>query len=601
MGWAGGGSGGAAKIGWAATLAALCLLVAAGEAWAGEYHVYSCRMPNGEAAPTDGWSPSATGAFVYAEDKCAKGGALFAALGDGVEHEATDVATWTFSVPAEEKLVGARLWRAGDADGGVSKKGTYEFWLAGPSESEVFDECVYGGSQPCTSGQGEPEEPLAAANLLNLSSDHLGSNLYINAACFATLGVCKKGEHDPNGYAAVVYLYAADLLLEQTTQPKVSEVAGELATASTLSGTEDLSFHAEDAASGVYRAIFDVDGKQVGSTLLGSNDPHCQDVPQTDDGLPAFLYLQPCPQSLTADVPLNTTLITDGTHHLVVSVADAAGNETVALDRTVTIKNQAATDPHPAPTPEGQGPTNTEQHAQPIQTPPVLTASAMVPAPQPANNGTNATAAAELRVRWSATAKTSVAAPYGHAQSVAGRLTTASGAPIGDAQIEVLETPGYERAPTRSVGKAKTQADGSFAFRLPASTPSAAVTFAYTPELPFAAPAATATLQLTVPASLSLSIAPRTTEKGGKIVFAGKLRGAPLPPGGKQLVLEARTLGSSWRQFQVLSTGRGGAYKAFYRFRLAGPIDYQFRAVSQQEADFPYAQGTSNVVLVHER
>jgi hypothetical protein len=596
------GWGGAAKASGAASLAVLCLLVAAGSAWGGEYHVYSCRMPNGEAAPTDGWSGSATGAFVYAEDKCAKGGALIAALGDGVEHEATDVATWTFSTPAEEKLVGARLWRAGDADGGISKKGTYEFWLAGPSENEVFDECVYGGSQPCASGQGEPEEPLAAANLLSPSSDHLGSGLYINAACFATLGVCKKGEHDPNGYAAVVYLYAADLLLEQTTQPKVGEVSGELATAQPLSGTEDLSFHAEDPGSGVYQAIFDVDGKQLASTLLASSDPHCQNVAQTDDALPAFLYLQPCPQSLTADVPLNTTLIADGTHHLVVSIADAAGNETVALDRTVTIKNQAASDPPPAPTPEGQGPTSTEQHAQPIQKiPPVLTSSAVLPPPQPTDNGTNATAAAQLRVRWTATAKTAVAAAYGHAQSVAGRLTTAAGAPIASAQIEVLETPRYERAPTRVLGEVKTGADGSFAFHLPAATPSASVTFAYTPELAAPVPAATASLQLTVPAALSLAIAPRTTQKGGKIVFTGKLRGAPLPPGGKQLVLEARTLGGPWRQFQTLSTGGGGVYRASYRFRLPGPIDYQFRAVSQQEADFPYGQGASNVVLVHER
>jgi hypothetical protein len=98
-----------------------------------------------------------------------------------------------------------------------------------------------------------------------------------------------------------------------------------------------------------------------------------------------------------------------------------------------------------------------------------------------------------------------------------------------------------------------------------------------------------------------LKIAPRTTRRGGRIVFRGKLRGAPLPPGGKQLVLEARTLSGRWRQFQTLSTGLQGSYRATYRFRLAGPIDYEFRVVSQQEADFPYGTGASNVVLVHER
>src|SRR5258708_34684250 len=72
----------------------------AGSARAGEYHVYGCRMPDGQVAPTDGWSGSASGASVHAEDKCAKGGALIAELGEGVSHEVgTDVATWTFSAP----------------------------------------------------------------------------------------------------------------------------------------------------------------------------------------------------------------------------------------------------------------------------------------------------------------------------------------------------------------------------------------------------------------------------------------------------------------------------------------------------------------------
>ncbi len=593
---------GRAKTIGTAMLAGLCVLVLVPGAWAGEYHVYSCRMPDGEVAPTDGWSGSATGAFVYAEDKCAKGGALTAALGDGVEHEATDVATWALSLPVEERLTGAKLWRAGDADGGVSKKGTYEFWLAGPTENEVFDECVYAGSRPCTTGEGEPEEPLAVANLLSPSSDHLGSNLYVNAACFATLGVCKKGEHDPNGYAAVVYLYAADLTLEQTSQPRVSEVEGELATAATLHGTDDLSFHAEDSGSGVYRAVFTVDGKEVAATVLSSNGAHCQNVSQTTDGLPAFLYLQPCPASLRADVPFDTTTLADGTHHLVVSVTNAAGNSTVALDRDVVVENQTkGVDQPTPPSPEGQGPPSTEQHAQPIQPIPAMTSTALLPTVQSQNNGTNATQLAALRARWSATASAALAGAYGRAQSVSGRLTTPTGTPIAHAVVQVFETPSYERSPTRALGRAKTAANGSFSFRVPASTPSARLTFAYSAQLFAPAPAVTASLRLTIPASLSLKIAPRTTRQGGRIVFNGTLRGAPLPPGGKQLVLEARSLRSQWRQFQVITTAPRGVYRATYRFRLAGPIDYEFRVVSQQEADFPYAEGASNVVLVRER
>jgi hypothetical protein len=118
----------------------------------------------------------------------------------------------------------------------------------------------------------------------------------------------------------------------------------------------------------------------------------------------------------------------------------------------------------------------------------------------------------------------------------------------------------------------------------------------------------TAALTLRVPASLSLRVTPQRSHAGGTIRFAGTLRGAPLPRGGKQLVLEARVGGggrgagrSPWRQFRVLATGAHGAYSASYRFRLPGPITYQFRATCPHEADFPFASGSSNVVSVFER
>jgi hypothetical protein len=590
----------------AAILAAICVLALVGNARAGDFHVYSCRMPNGEVAPTDGWSGTTSGSGVLAEDKCATGGGLFAGLGDGETHEVeADRSSWIFSAPTGANIVSAKIWRAGDADGGWTTNATYEFWLAGPenedAEADVIDQCV--AEFGCPTGVGDTSAAMSSSNLVSVPSGNLGTHLYVNVSCGGSVKFkCPSDKGDANGYAAVVYLYAADLTLEQTTQPRVSEVEGELARAATLSGSEDLSFHAEDEGSGVYKAVFAVDGKEVASTVLASNGGHCQNVGQTTDGLPAFLYLRPCPASLRADVPFDTTTLTDGSHHLVVSVADAAGNATVALDRNVTVKNDTKGVEAPtSPTPEGQTPQSTEQHAQPIQIPPQVTTTAALPAIQPQNNGTNAGPQPALRVRWRATTKAALAGSYGRAETVSGRLTAPTGAPIGGAVVQVFDTPAYERAPMRALGTAMTRANGSFDFRIPASTPSAGLTFAYSAQLGAPAPSVTATLQLRIPASLSLKITPRTTRRGGRILFSGKLQGAPLPPGGKQLVLEARTLSGQWRQFQTLSTGSKGSYRATYRFRLAGPIDYKFRAVSQQEADFPYVKGASNVVLVHER
>ncbi len=547
-----------------------------------------------------------SGSGASTEDKCATGGALLTELSDGETHEVgADRGSWIFSAPTGANIVSAKLWRAGDADGGWGTNATYEFWLAGPenedAEADVIDQCV--AEFGCPTGAGDTSTAMSSSNLVSVPSENLGTHLYVNVSCGGSVKFkCPSGKGDANGYAAVVYLYAADLTLEQTSQPRVSEVGGELATATTLSGTDDLSFHAEDEGSGVYRAVFTVDGKEVAATVLSSSGGHCQNVAQTTDGLPAFLYLQPCPAGLRADVPFDTTTLTDGTHHLVVSVTNAAGNSTVALDRNVTVQNQTkGVDQPTAPSPEGQGPQSTEQHAQPIQITPVITNTAPVSTVQPQNNGTNATKQAALQVHWSATAKAALAGRYGRAEAVSGRLTTPTAAPIGGATVQVFDTPMYERAPTRALGAARTAANGSFSFRVPASTPSARLTFAYSAQLGAPAPSVTGSLQLTVPASLSLKIAPRATRRGGRIVFSGKLRGAPLPPGGKQLVLEARSLSGQWRQFQVLSTAKGGVYRATYRFRLAGPIDYKFRVVSQHEADFPYGEGASNVVLVHER
>ena len=92
-------------------------------------------------------------------------------------------------------------------------------------------------------------------------------------------------------------------------------VAGELATAPTVEGVSDVSFSAADSGSGVWEAVFSVDGQVRQTTQLDENGGHCRDVGQDNDGLPAFLYVQPCASSLSADVGLDTTKLANGTHH----------------------------------------------------------------------------------------------------------------------------------------------------------------------------------------------------------------------------------------------------------------------------------------------
>jgi hypothetical protein len=130
---------------------------------------------------------------------------------------------------------------------------------------------------------------------------------------------------------------------------------------------------------------------------------------------------------------------------------------------------------------------------------------------------------------------------------------------------------------------------------------SQSLTFAYRAHLGDASAAVSHTLTLRVRPGLALRVSPHTTSVGRRIRFDGRLSGGPIPHGGKQLVLEARSPGSRWIEFKVVRTDAKGRFRASYRFRFAGPASYRFRARSEPESDFPFTGGSSNVVAVHER
>lgn len=548
----------------AAVATGVWLGIAVAAACGGQYHVYSCRTPAGGVAPVDGWSGAVAGQYTVAENTCPQGGGLTAALTDQPARTANaDIATWAFTAPAWASLAGATLWRAGDADGVGVANASYEFWLAGPSISELFEEClgVYGCLQ-----QGDFAHPLSSENRVVVPVANAGSNLYVSASCGGLAPYkCPGGKGDANGYAAAIYLYAADLTLEQGTGPHATGVSGELATAATVRGLSDVAFDATDPGSGVYEALFNVDGRVVARTRLDENGGRCHDVGQTTDGLAAFLYVQPCLASVSADVPFDTTGLGNGTHHLVVSVIDAAGNAAPVLDRTLTVAN---------PLPPG--------------------------APGPAN-GTNASTQAALTVRWQGTTKASFTTGYARAHTLTGRLTALGGTPISGASVDIRATPAYAGASTSAMPSPRTDANGRFGVRIPAGTSSRTLRVAYRAHLGDALPVATRTLRLSVRAGIALSVSPRTASVGSAIRFHGRLRGGPIPRGGKQLVLEARSPGSAWIEFKVVHTDARGRYGASYRFKFPGPADYRFRVRSEAESDFPFAAGSSNVVGVHER
>ena len=457
------------------------------------------------------------------------------------------------------------MWRAGDTAGGTWEDNTYEFMLAGPVETNEFDFCL--NAEPCNS-EGEMQSPLSLGNRVTLGATSLGGLLYVRAACNGRtsppLNECPDTTGDPNANAAVVYLYAADLTLEQTAGPSVSAVSGELASAAAVSGTSDVAFSATDPGAGVYEAVFSVDGQVVQHSSLDDNGGLCKDVGETSDGLPAFLSPQPCERSLSADVGFDTTHLSNGPHHLLVTATDAAGNAVAVLDRTIVVANPLA--------PGTPGPPN----------------------------GVGASSQATLTVAWKGSRSERIAVGYGHAETIVGQLTAPGGAPISGAQIEVLATPSYAGAKAVTLAGPLTASDGRFSLRLPAGASSRTLRFLYRSHQGDPLPTVTRTLSLAVRAGIALTIAPRTASVGRSIRFRGHLRGGPIPHDGKQLVLEARSPGGRWIQFKVVRTDSRGRYRALYSFKFPGPADYQFRVRSEPESDYPFAAGVSRVIRVHE-
>ncbi len=399
----------------------------------------------------------------------------------------------------------------------------------------------------------------------------------MNADCGSYLKTpCPINEGGKIAYDAVVELFAADITLSQPVGPTVSEVRGGLAEDASAQGTTDVAFHATDPGSGVYEATVEVDGEVASQQVLNENGGHCRNVGGTSDGLPAFLYPQPCPAAVSADIPFDTTALANGAHHLVVSVADAAGNAATVLEREITVAN---------PLPPGAPPPGS-----------AAACAGDTAAPSPGSAGGIA-----LAVLWGHHAGSRLRARYGAAHTLTGRLTGgAGGTPIPAAQLEVCEYPAYAGAQPIPLATPRTDAAGRFTLALPRALPSCTLRVAYRPN-PAGPPAAVRALTLTVPAPLTLRIAPHTVPSLGAIDLSGRLRGGPLPAGGKPLVLEARAPGGRWLEFRVIRTGARGRFHYLYRFRLPGPAAYQFRVLSEAEAAFPFAAGVSNVVGVFER
>jgi len=221
-----------------------------------------------------------------------------------------------------------------------------------------------------------------------------------------------------------------------------------------------------------------------------------------------------------------------------------------------------------------------------------------------AANGSPASDQATIAVHWLASASaSSVKVAYTRAARAEGRLIGSGGQPIAGAVVQVMGVPSSPGLAAYSEGSVTTAADGTFMFDTRGKRSSRTLEFEYKSHVNDLSLAAEASLNVNVPVPISLKVTPRSVGRGSRIRMTGTVP-APIPAGGKQIVLQALALGvrgAKWQTFNVVRTSQSGRFKASYRFRFAGPARYRIRAVSRYEQDYPYLANNSPTMLVRER
>jgi hypothetical protein len=553
--------------------AVACLLAAPSLARAGTFTALSCHDAAGSGIGRRGWTEgTSSGEYITFGESCANGGAGSFGLTMGPDPRGNYVNgngnTMKYSVPAGLAILSYSLQLEA---------------YSGPC-SVQGNQCANGMGDVYVNHTGESDPTYDYRNLGKGAATTTVGAGELSGVNWVVFGVSCDSE--PNhecpgsnsaGFEAQALVSSGSFTLLDSTVPTVANVTGSLLAAGMLTGEDTVNFTASDSGGGIYSATVLVDGHQVIQKVPDTNGGLCVNLAPASSATMAFAASQPCPITENVSLTVNTSAISAGQHHLQVLVTDAAGDQAVAYDGTIIVG--------------GTSSSGSSASAGAGQICSGSTAAA---------SSASATNQAKLTARWVNTSKATLTIRYGARERVTGRLMTPSGQAISGVPIDVCEIPAYEGGMPVDVASVRTGTTGEWTLTLPKDISSSSLRFVYPSPASDMTPVATTTLTLRVHAGIELRIAPHISSVGHRIFFSGTLHGAPIPPGGKQLELEASS-GGGWIQFDTLTTNSKGRYRASYRFKFPGPITYKFRVVSPYQSNFPFLSGTSNNIAVYER
>ena len=381
--------------------------------------------------------------------------------------------------------------------------------------------------------------------------------LRVSVGCLAVDGSWGRCS-DPRGTAGLGMRRLA-LRVADTAVPVVSSLTGSPVSDQPVRRRE-LTLTASDSGLGLYRVLTYVDGALVDTQPFAAASTACRDVDPRSPSPYEFATARACPTAPSAATVRLGHLPSNGEHALRVVLEDAAGNRTIALDRTAGFA---------LPVDELQCPRSgcvtLGGRAQRRR------------GERPRADRAGRPRRAPRRLRQA-----------GRDQRAPARGV---GRPDRGALIDVGGQTRRLGARPQAARQVRTGADGRFRVVIPKG-PSRMVRLAYRARLGDAEPASTAVVRIRVRAAVRLRLRPAVVSVGRSVRVRGRVLGGPFAHG---TFAELQALdGREWRTFKTLAVGRRGRFAYRYRFRhTSGPARFLWRVHVRAQAGLPYAASSS--------
>jgi hypothetical protein len=438
---------------------------------------------------------------------------------------------------------------------------------------------------------------------------HTGGHIWLYAFCEPPGSPC-PANYSREWFWASDAMQQATLVLSNNAQPSGTGFSGGVTGTGALAGSQNLLFQASDGGSGVYQVKAALSGQTVYSATPNTNGGECVPVGSYGSSL-EFVSATPCHTSESVTIPIDTTAVHDGNHELIVTVIDAAGNETTVYAHTVETHNAPAVTATPNvagvasvgstltgtdgtfSVPVGAGvlssvarqwlrcPDAAASHCSPI-----AQASGLTYQPQAADVGyylvyANTASDSDGATTSDSAPTTAVTAPAHEPSCVGGECLHAGTGGSGGAG-----------------GAAGTGGSGSgsgITINLPGGV------------------AGNATL-LGSPAkwAVTLKMSSKHVHKGTTVELTGVVKTSPRPTVGKLIYVRARRVTTrrrgrhrvnvygNWKTFVDLYTKANGTWRTSYKFQLGGRHVYQMQAVAPKEGGYQNPTGTSTILKITE-